>query len=240
MRFEDLGLVNTFAFLHHQEPVWLLPVVCFSTDCAPPSVTPFSPGNPPNVVYQRETVTTRAQERHGHASLSSRWLNDASQVFCASDHDFLNDAQLPCLILRHLLEGFLYSVKSPFRGFYFSSENAFVFFLVSTFQDDKALLHHSVRAVSVVAAFTLLQVLFGWRFQLPLTLHSCLFFFFRLLSEPLYSFSFLAKVFPRIVLFHHFPKTSTVRLLPRELSPLPICPCFYTLCLQRIVVTFVA
>ena len=27
MRFEDLGLVNTFACLHHQEPVWLLPVV---------------------------------------------------------------------------------------------------------------------------------------------------------------------------------------------------------------------
>ena len=26
MRSEDLGLINTFACLHHQEPVWLLPI----------------------------------------------------------------------------------------------------------------------------------------------------------------------------------------------------------------------
>ena len=126
MRFVDLGLVNTFACLHNQEPVWLLPVIFFSTDCAPPIVAPFSSRNPPNVVFQWETVTTLAQLRHRSASLSSRWRNDASQVICASD--FLHDVQLPCLILRHLLEGFLYSIKSPFRGFYCSSENAFVFF----------------------------------------------------------------------------------------------------------------
>ena len=36
MRFGDLGLVDTFACLHHQEPVWLLPIMCVSTDRAPP------------------------------------------------------------------------------------------------------------------------------------------------------------------------------------------------------------
>ena len=29
MRFEDLGLVNTFTCLYDQEPVWLLPIVLF-------------------------------------------------------------------------------------------------------------------------------------------------------------------------------------------------------------------
>ena len=36
MRPEDLGLVNTFACLHHQEPVWLFPIIFFSTDRTPP------------------------------------------------------------------------------------------------------------------------------------------------------------------------------------------------------------
>ena len=34
MRFEDLGLINTFTCLHHQEPVWLLPIVFFSPQIA--------------------------------------------------------------------------------------------------------------------------------------------------------------------------------------------------------------
>ena len=42
MRFQDLGLINTFACLYHQEPVRLLPIVFSSTDRAPPIVTPFS------------------------------------------------------------------------------------------------------------------------------------------------------------------------------------------------------
>ena len=52
--------------------------------------------------------------------MPSRWRNDAPQVINTSSHDCLNDAQLPCLILRHLLESFLYSVKGPFRGLHFS------------------------------------------------------------------------------------------------------------------------
>ena len=95
MRFVDLGLVNTFACLHHQEPVWLLPITFFSTDCAPPIVSPFSSRNPPNVVFQRQNATMMAQLRHRSSSLSSRWRNEASQVICASDHDFLHDVQLP-------------------------------------------------------------------------------------------------------------------------------------------------
>ena len=86
----------------------------------------------------------------------------------------------------------------------------FVFFPISTYQGDKALLHHSFCAVSVITAFNLLQVLFGCRFQLPLTLYSCLLFslgilsklhhclcfFCSLLSEPLYPYPFLGKRIP--------------------------------------------
>ena len=201
------------------------------TDCAPPIVAPFSHRNPPNVVFQRETVTMMAQLRHRSSSLSSRWRNDASQVICASDHDFLHDVQLPCLILRpparklplfyqnahsaaftSVLKMFLYSSQSPL------------------FRATKLLLHHSVRATNVIAAFNLLRVLFGWRFQLPLTLYSCLLFFCRLLSEPLYSLSLSwhkCSHIPRMYCSFPiiFPKPSTVRLLPRELSPLLICQC---------------
>ena len=84
------------------------------------------------------------------------WRNDASQAICASDHDFLDDAQLPSLILRHLLSFFLYSVKSPFRGFYFSSENVFCILPSLHFTGRQSLLNHSFRAVNVITAFTLL------------------------------------------------------------------------------------
>ena len=55
MRSEELGLVNTFACLHHLEPVWLLPVVLFSTDPTPPICVLF-----PQSLFHRETVTMRA------------------------------------------------------------------------------------------------------------------------------------------------------------------------------------
>ena len=144
---------------------------------------------------------------------------------CASYRNVLDGAQLSCLILCHLLESFLYSVKRPFRDFHFISDGVFLFFPLFTFQGDEALLHHSVRAISVIATFHLLQVLSGWRFQLPLTLYSCLPSFFGLLSKPLCSFSFLAKM-PTLFFSYHFPNPSTVRLVHRELSPLPICQCF--------------
>ena len=121
----------------------------------------------------------RAQEGHCDASLSSGMMRRKWSVIVSMI--FLHDAQLSCLILCYLLESFLFSVKGPFRGFHFNPENASVFFPISTFQGDKALLHHSFRAGSVIT-----------RFQLPLTKYSCLFFFFSLLSEPLYSV-FLGK-----------------------------------------------
>ena len=46
MRFEDLGLVDTFTCLYGQKPVCLLPIVFLSTDRAPPIVAPFSPLRP--------------------------------------------------------------------------------------------------------------------------------------------------------------------------------------------------
>ena len=105
-------------------------------------------------------------------------------------------------------------------------------------QGEKALLHHSMRAVSVIAACNLLQVLSEWRCQLPLTLYSC-----PALGTSLLSL-FLGKSIPtflaRICLFSLFPVPSKVRLLSRELSPLPICQWFVPFCLQRIVVTFLA
>ena len=126
MRLKDLGLVNTFACVHHQEPVRWLPVVFFSTDRTPPTCMLFLQ-RPPYEVFHRETVTMRTQVRHRSASLSSRWRNDASQVICTFNHDFFHGAQLSCLIQCYRLKGFLYSVKISFRGFHFSSENAFIF-----------------------------------------------------------------------------------------------------------------
>ena len=141
MRFHDLGLVHTFACLQHQEPVWLLPVVFFSTARAPPIVTPFSPRDPPNVVFQGETVAIRAQVGHRNYSLPSRWRDDASQIICASDHDFLHNAQLSCLTLSYL-EGFLSSVKSPFRGFNFIFWKCCRILPSLHFSGEKALPHH--------------------------------------------------------------------------------------------------
>ena len=57
----------------------------------------------------------------------------APHVICTSYHDFLDGAQLSCLILRHLLDSFLYSVEGPVCGFHFSSESFFGIFPVSTF-----------------------------------------------------------------------------------------------------------
>ena len=61
--------------------------------------------NPPNVDFHRETVTMRAQIWHRDASLSHRWRGDASQVVCSSYHDFMDGAQLSCLILSKAFHG---------------------------------------------------------------------------------------------------------------------------------------
>ena len=113
MRFEDLGLTNTFACLHHQKPFWLLPVVLFSTDRAPPL------GKLLYCVHKHDIATPPCP---------SRWRDDASQIICDSYYDCNDDAQHFCFILCHLLESFFYSVKSPFRDFHLLSESDFVFF----------------------------------------------------------------------------------------------------------------
>ena len=89
----------------------------FSTNCGPP-ICGLSCRDPPDVVFQRETVSMRAQVRHCDSSLSSRWRNGASRVVCASKHDLLHGAQLFCLVLCHLLKSFFNSVKGPFRSFH--------------------------------------------------------------------------------------------------------------------------
>ena len=61
MCFEDHGLIDTLTYLYDQKPVWLLPIVFLSTTRAPPIDAPFSPGYPPDLVFQRETVAMRAQ-----------------------------------------------------------------------------------------------------------------------------------------------------------------------------------
>ena len=126
--------VFTFARLHHQEPVWLLPII--SSIISSPQIAHhqfvclFSPRDPPNQVFHRETVTMRAQVRHRYAPLPLRWRDDALQVICASRHDFLDGGQLSCLILCQLLESFLYFVKGPFRYFHFIPES--VSYIIST------------------------------------------------------------------------------------------------------------
>ena len=103
--------------------------------------------------------------------------------------------------------------------------------------------HHSVR-VSFIASFHLLQALSGWRFQLPLTLCSCLPFFFGLLSKPFDSCSFLAEMFSHFsyveFFSHHFPQPSTMRLVLHKLIPLPIRLCFFLFFFQMLVVTLLA
>ena len=70
--------------------------------------TNCSASSSPDVVFQEETVAIRAQVGHCNSSLSSSWRNGAPQAVRASDHDFLHNAQLSSLILRHLLESFLF------------------------------------------------------------------------------------------------------------------------------------
>ena len=70
------------------------------------------------------------------------------------------------------------------------------------------MLHHCLRAVSVIAAFNLLQVLSSWRFQLPLAPYSCLPFFFALETFLLYPLlgERIPTFFVRTVLFPPFSK----------------------------------
>ena len=187
IRFEDLGLIYTFTCLYNQEPVWLLPILFFSTNCAPP-LHMFSPRDPPNVVFQKETVTMRTQVGHCNASLSSGWRND-----------FLQNVHLFCLVLCYLLKGLFNSVKGPFRGLHFSSEGVLIFFPI----------FGSLQSVSSQLFSCSKYSLAGdsW------TLNSCLLFFVSQLSKPLYSASFLEKVFhiPRKygsfpIIFHILPR----------------------------------
>ena len=118
-----------------------------------------------------------------------------------------------------------------------SSQNVSVLFPVSTF-------HHSVRAVSVVHCSISLAPSTFWlaipaatdpvflpAFLLQLALGTSLLYLFLGKSIP----TFLARV---VFFFHHLPKPSTVRLLCRELSPLPICHWFSPFAVRESFVTF--
>ena len=72
MRFENLCLLKTFSSLQDQQPFRLPPVILLSTNCAP-QLCGVSPRDPPNIVFQRETVAIRAQVRQCDSSLSSNW-----------------------------------------------------------------------------------------------------------------------------------------------------------------------
>ena len=108
MRFEDLGLINPFTCLYNLEPVWLLPVVCLRRSRTTNLYDFHHTRDPPDIVFQEETVAIRTQVGHCNASLSSRWRNDASQVVCASDHDFLVRCSAFLPHPGYLLQGFLY------------------------------------------------------------------------------------------------------------------------------------
>ena len=136
MRSEDLGLVSTSPVCTTKSLFGCIQLY-FSPQIADHQLVRFFPPDPPNVVFHLETVTMRPQVSHRNASLLLRWRDDASQVICTSYHVSLDGAQLSCLILCHLLQVFLYFAKGPFRGFYFSPENAFVFLTLSTHQCEK-------------------------------------------------------------------------------------------------------
>ena len=169
----------------------------------------------------------RAQVGHCDSSLSSNWRDDAPQVICISYTDFLDGAQLPCLILRHLLEGFLYSVTRPFRDFQCSSENAFVFFPVPPFNARKDRSKYSLAGDSCCR----------WP-CIPVCLS------FTASSELFYSSSFLAKICPHLsyvlffsIIFHNLPRCA---FFLHKLVPLPLCQWLVSSCHQRFVATLLA
>ena len=235
---EDLGLIDIITCLHDQEPVRKLPIVPFSTDHAPP-LRGFSPRDPQDAVFQGETVAMRAQERHRDSSLSSNWRDDSPQVVRASDHNFLHNNHLFCL-----LKCFFYSVKGTFplpllqpkmplysspSPLFRAAKPFFIIFPCSKCRHG-VLLAPSTLWLTIPAATDvvilpvfLLQPCSRNLFTLSLSRQKCS-------SHSSYILFFS----------HHFPKPSTMRFLPRELSPLPICQWFSSFGLQRIVVAFLA
>ena len=100
-------------------------------------------------------------------------------------------------------------------------ENAFVFFPVSTLQSGKAFLHHFL--CSMCRHGVLLAPSFLW---LAIPTATGLVFLLAFLLRPARFVSFSAKIFTHsshvLIFSYHLPKPSTVRLLPREMSPLLI------------------
>ena len=99
---------------------------CFRSKFAPQLahhlfLRPFTHQRPTRCI-QREAVAIRTKLRHRDPSLTSNWRDDAEQRVRASKHNVLHNAQLFCLILRHLPKCFVYSVESSFRGLYFNPE----------------------------------------------------------------------------------------------------------------------
>ena len=152
----------------------------------------------------------------------------------ATDHESLHSAQLFRLFPCYLLEGFFDFVKGPFRGLFLQLPKCFhVFFTISTFQGSEALLHHfSVQQLSSRHLTSSKYSLAGDSSCHWPCIPACV-FFFSLFSKPLYSLSFLAKVFPHsshiLIFSHHHPKPSTVRLLlERALSTANLSVFFFS------------
>ena len=90
----------------------------------------------------------------------------------------------------------------------------------------------------MMAALHLFKVLFGWRFLLPLTLHSCLLLFIGQFSKPLYfgrKYSHIPGThgsFP--IIFHIFPRYA---FLSTTCLHCTFCQLLFSLCLQVFVET---
>ena len=203
MCFEDLGLIDTFTCLYDQKPVWLLPIVLLSTDHAPPLVAPFSQKNTRCSRPRGSCCNSGTSRTLAGALMRRKWSVLLIIITCT-----ILNFSASCAACSNAS---FYSIKGPFRGLYFNPENAFVFSQSPLFKAVKPFFI-IFRAVSVVTTFHLLHVFFGWRFQLPLALYSCLLFFFSLFSklETCLLHLFLGEDVPtfhvRIVLFPSFSK----------------------------------
>ena len=179
-------------------------------------------------------------------SLSSNSRDGAPQVICISFNDFLDGAQLPGLILRHLLEGFFYSVKSPFRGFQFGSENAFVFFPVSSFQRKECPFssfceYNQYHSSTSLAPSTLLAGDSCCRWPcIPVCLSfsaSPRNFFIFLIFRCKNMLTSLVVYCSFPIIFHNFPRGANFL---HKLVPLPLCQWLISSCHQRFVATLLA
>ena len=207
MRSEDLGLVNTFACLGALQSYFSPQTARHQFECF------FSL---PQTHQTQSSVGKLLQCGHKYDIVAPpctlRWRDDASQVICTTFRRCSTFLPPPSPPARKAS----FTLSKAFSETFNSFLTVLLYSSHSPLQREKALLHHSMRAVSVIGACNLLQVLSEWRCQLPLTLYSCL------LSEPLYSL-FLGESIPtflaRVVLLSSFSRAfQGAHFAPRTLS----------------------